>query len=253
MELAGKIALVTGGAVRVGRAIALALAREGANMAVHYGRSEDAARAVKTEIEAMARAEEGGGKGRRAEVFQANLADPRQIERLLAAVGEAFGRLDVLVNCAAVYDRTPLETLTADQWDAEFTVNARAPALCIRHALPLMAGGGAIVNITDISAEKAWPGYPAYCASKAALVALTKSAAKALAPRGIRVNSVAPGVAAWPAGVTESDPHARKVLAQVPMGRAGTPEDIAAAVVFLAKSDYITGQNLRVDGGWCTA
>ena len=239
MELTGKIALVTGGAVRVGRAIALALAREGADIALHYGRSADKAVATAGEIAVL---------GRRAEIFSADLADPAQIERLFAEVGAKFGRLDVLVNSASVYDRTPLETLTAEQWDREFAINARAPALCIRHALPLMTRGGAIVNITDIAAEKGWGGFGAYCASKAALLTFTRSAARALAGRNIRVNSVAPGVAAWPEGKSEVD--RQKVLAHVPMGRPGTPQDIASAVVFLVKSEYITAQNLRVDGGW---
>ena len=239
MDLHGKIAMVTGGAVRVGRAIALALARGGADVALHYGRSADAAGEVADAIRRL---------GRRAEAFPADLSDPAQIERLLSQVAEAFGRLDVLVNSAAVYYATPIDALTAEQWDRELAVNARAPALCVRHALPLMSAGGAIINITDASAESGRGGYVAYAASKGALLSLTRSLSKALAPRNIRVNSVAPGVAAFPASA--DDAYKAKILAGVPMRRAGTPEDIAAAVVFLATSDYITGQNLRVDGGW---
>ena len=239
MDLHGKTALVTGSARRVGRAIALALARAGADVAVHSHRSGEEAQAVAAEIEAL---------GRKAILLSADLADPAQIERMFDDLGRSWGRLDILVNSAAVYDRTPIETLTAEQWDREQAVNARAPALCIRWAIPLMPDGGTIVNITDIGAEKATPGYPAYSASKAALLALTKSAAKALAGRNIRVNSVAPGVALWPEGLPPQQQE--KVLRQVPMKRPGTPEDIAAAVLFLAQQDYITGQNLRVDGGW---
>ena len=240
MELHQKLALVTGSARRIGRAIAIELARAGADIAVHYGRSQAQARDTAEQIRRL---------GRRAELFQADLRQPEQIASLLAAVGQAFGRLDVLVNSAAIYDRTPLAELTAEQWDTQMAVNARAAALCIRHALPLMReAGGAIINITDISAEKPWPGYAAYCASKAALVALTKSAAKALAGLKIRVNAVAPGVAEWHQGATEAQKQA--VLAQVPLRRAGSAADVAAAVVFLARQDYITGQNLRVDGGW---
>ena len=167
---------------------------------------------------------------------------------MFSAVGERFGRLDVLVNNAAVFDRTPIETLTAKQWDAEMAVNARAAALCIRWAVPLMADGGAIVNITDVAAEKGWAGFPAYCASKAALLALTKSAAMALAGRNIRVNAVAPGVVQWREATTED--RKKDVLSRVPLRRAGSADDVAAAVVFLARHDYMTGQNLRVDGGW---
>jgi len=230
--------LVTGAAKRIGKAIAVGLARAGADIALHYRSSADQAHATASEIATI---------GSRVELFQADLAQAQQIERLFEAIGEKFGRLDVLVNNAAVHGRTPIDSLTPDQWDEQFAVNARAAALCIRWAIPLMADGGAIVNIVDISAEKAWGGYPAYCASKAALLALTKSAAKALAPR-IRVNAVSPGIADWPEGI--ADQVKQKVLAQVPMNRVGSPDDVAAAVVFLAQQDYVTGQNLRVDGGW---
>jgi len=239
MELDGKIALVTGAGRGLGRAIALELAGAGADVALHHRSSAEGAREAASEIAALRR---------RAEVFGADLSDPAQIAGLFAAVARAFGRLDVLVNNAGVYSRTPIDTLTAEQWDAQFAVNARAPALCIRYAAGLMPeAGGAIVNIADIAAEKAWAGYPAYCASKAAMLALTKSAAKALAPR-IRVNAVSPGAALWADGMSEE--QKRAVLAQVPMGRPGSPEDVARAVVFLARQDYITAQNLRVDGGW---
>lgn len=239
MELDGKIAMVTGGAVRLGRAVVLALARRGADIALHFGTSADQARQTADEVRAL---------GRRVEVFQGDLARPEQIAEMFNRIGRAFGRLDVLVNSAAVYHRTPIESLTAEQWDATQVVNARAPALCIRHASALMPDGGAIVNITDIAAEKSWGGYPAYCASKAALTALTKSCAKALARRNIRVNAVAPGAILWEES-TDAKTQ-RQVLAQVPMKRAGRPDDIAAAVVFLAEQDYITAQSLRVDGGW---
>ena len=241
MELQGKITLVTGGARRVGRAIAAALAGAGANIALHFGRSQADAERTADELRAA---------GVSVELFHADLADPAAIARMFAGVAERFGRLDVLVNNAAVYHRTPIDKLTAQQWDAELAINARAPALCIRHALPLLADGGAIINIADIAAEKGWPGFPAYCASKAALIALTKSTAKALAKRGIRVNSVSPGVVMWAGDQPDEDHQA--VLAQVPMGRPGSAEDVAMAVLFLLGNDYITAQNLRVDGGWQT-
>lgn len=239
MNLKGKSALVTGAAKRLGRAIALALGQAGCNVVVHHGHSPKEAAEVAAQIRAA---------GVDAWDIQADLADPAAIDRLFTQAGKLTRRLDILVNNAGVYERTPLETLTADQWDAMMILNARAPALCIRHALPLMTNGGAIINITDIAAEKAFAGYPAYCASKAALIALTRSAAKSLAGIGIRVNSVAPGVAIWQDGVDED--LRRRVLEQIPLHRAGTPEGIAEAVLFLASHDYITGQNLRVDGGW---
>ncbi|MHC4981915.1 MAG: SDR family NAD(P)-dependent oxidoreductase [Planctomycetota bacterium] len=239
MDLDGSVAMVTGAARRIGRAIALALAEAGAHVALHYRRSASDAEATAEAIRAA---------GRRAELFQADLADPTAIAAMFAAVRETFGRLDILVNNAASYARTPIETLTASQWDSQMAVNARAPALCIRHAIELMGEGGAIINIADIAAEKPFAGYPAYCASKAALVALTKAAAKALAGRNIRVNAVAPGVAVWQDDL--SDKQKREVLSQVPMQRAGSASDVGAAVVFLAQHDYITAQTLRVDGGW---
>lgn len=242
MLLNGKFAMVTGAAKRVGRAIALSLANSGADVIVHYNRSEDEARQTADMISQL---------GRRAELISADLASPEQIEAMFARIGEmqeaSNRRLDVLVNNASVYNRTPIATITADQWDCEHAVNARGPALCIRHAIPLMQPGASIVNITDISAEDPRAALPAYCASKAALLALTKSAAKALAP-DIRVNAVAPGAIMWEESISES--QKRQVLAQVPMKRTGQPEDIAAAVIFLCTNEYITAQTIRVDGGW---
>jgi NAD(P)-dependent dehydrogenase (short-subunit alcohol dehydrogenase family) len=244
MDLNGKTALVTGAAKRIGRSIALSLARAGADVIVHYNRSEDDARATAATIADI---------GRRAELIAADLVCPEQIEAMFAYIADTFGDSDrplgVLVNNASVYHRTPIASLTAEAWDRTQAVNARAAALCIRHAIPLMAPGGAIVNITDISAEDPRAALPAYCASKAALLALTKSAAKALAPE-IRVNAVAPGAIMWEDDIPEDQKH--RVLAQVPMKRTGRPEDIAAAVIFLCQNEYITAQTLRVDGGWYT-
>jgi len=242
MILEGKTALVTGAAKRVGRCIAVSLARAGADVVVHYNRSEDQARETAEMIREI---------GRRAELICADLADPDQIDAMFARVTELFSAspkpLGVLVNNASVYHHTPIAKLTADQWDREIAVNARGPALCIRHAVELMTPGSAIVNITDVSAEDARAALPAYCASKAALLAVTKSAAKALAP-DIRVNAVAPGAIMWEESISEA--QKQRVLTNVPMGRIGKPEDIAAAVIFLCQNEYITAQTIRVDGGW---
>ncbi len=240
MDLSGKVVLVTGAARRVGRAIATAFAAHGADIALHYGRSEADALAAADDIRQRT--------GRRVELFQADLKAPEAIEAMIADVAGTFGRIDVLVNNAAVYQPTPLADLTAEQWDLHMAVNARAPALCTRYASAAMPDGGCIVNVADIAAEKGWGGYPAYCASKAALLALTKSTAKALAGRNIRVNAVAPGVAQW--SPADSETARQAVLGQVPLKRPGTPDDIAQAAVFLAQNDYITAQTLRVDGGW---
>jgi pteridine reductase len=235
--------LVTGAAKRLGRSIALSLARSGADVIVHYNRSENEARETAEMIEQI---------GRRAELLCADLAQPEQIDamfaRLAALLADTPQQLGILVNNASVYHRTPLADLTADQWDREMNVNARGPALCMRYAAELMQPGAVIVNITDISAEDPRAGLPAYCASKAALLAVTKSAAKALAP-GIRVNAVAPGAILWEDDI--SDQQKQLVLDQIPMKRTGRPEDIAAAVIFLCRNEYITAQTIRVDGGWC--
>ena len=241
MKLDGRIALITGAGKRVGRTISLELARRGADIAVHYRSSDKEARATAEEVRQI---------GRRAELFRADLSQPDEIETMFGRLRETFGRLDVLVNSAGIYHHTPIETLTAAQWDTLIAVNARGPALCIRYAAELMDTDGAIVNITDIAAEKTWAGFPAYCASKAALLAVTKSSAKALAGRNIRVNAVAPGAILWQENNPEEDRRREQVLKQIPMKRVGTPEDIAAAVAFLIDNDYITAQTLRVDGGW---
>jgi NAD(P)-dependent dehydrogenase (short-subunit alcohol dehydrogenase family) len=238
MDLQGKIALVTGSSRRLGRQIALTLAGAGADLALHYFRSADQAARLAQEVHAL---------GRQARTFQADLSRPEQIEALFTAIGSAFGRLDVLVNNAAVYHATPIDALTAQQWDEEFAVNARAAALCIRHAIPLMTAGGAIVNIADVSAEKGRGDYVAYAASKAALLAVTKSCALALASRGIRVNAVSPGIVL---SREEDDELKQRMLSRIPLGRIGGPESVAQAVLFLLRNDYITAQNLRVDGGW---
>ncbi|MCK4624652.1 MAG: SDR family oxidoreductase [Phycisphaerae bacterium] len=244
MELTGKIALVTGSAKRIGKAIALALAHAGADVIIHYNRSQADAKATA----GCCRLGRSEAESHLCIPIQADLSKPEQIEAMFVAVGEKFGRLDVLVNNAAIFKRTPLETLSAEDWDSQMNLNARAPALCITHALPLMNDGGAIINITDIAAETSLAGYPAYCASKAALLALTKSAAKALADRGIRVNAVAPGAILWADDISEAEKQT--VLDNIPLKRLGCPDDIAEAVVFLIQQDYITGQTLRIDGGW---
>jgi len=178
MVLNGKLALVTGAAKRVGRCIAVSLARAGADVIVHYNRSEADANETASLIREI---------GRRAEIVQADLSQSDQIEAMMLRVAEMFGDspkpLGVLVNNASVYNRTPLAGLTTEQWDDEMAVNARGPAICISRAMPLLGPGASIVNITDVSADDPRAALPAYCASKAALEAVTISAAKALAAK----------------------------------------------------------------------
>ena len=233
-ELTGRVVLVTGAARRIGRGIALRLAREGARVLIHYGTS--AADAHRT-------AEECGGAG----LFQADLERVSEIERMFSAIREREGRLDGLVNNAARFTRFhPFDISEAD-WDFIHSVNLKATFFCSKEGAKLMmeGGGGRIVNISSLGAIRPWAMHAHYCASKAGVVHLTRSLAKAFAP-SITVNTVAPGVI--PFG--DLDDESQAMVRATPAGRAGTAEEIAGAVVyFLRASNFITGQLLAVDGG----
>lgn len=232
--LENKIVLVTGSAKRIGRGIALRLAREGARVAIHYDRSE---------AEARRTAEEARG----APIFRANLESVDQIRRLFAEVEERFGRLDGLVNNAARFTlRDPLEITEAD-WDFIHSVNLKATFFCCQAGARLMkkTGGGRIVNISSLGGIRPWAEHAHYCSSKAGVIMLTRALAKAWAPE-ITVNSVAPGVIPF----EDIDERGKRMIAATPARRGGTPDEIADAVVFFLKaSDFITGQLLAVDGG----
>jgi pteridine reductase len=234
-----KAALVTGGAARVGRAIALALARRGYDVAIGYRASAGAARATVRDLAAL---------GVRAVALRADLTDAAAARRLVAEAARRLGRLDLLVNNAAVFERTPLDTTTPAQFDRAIAVNVRGAFFCAQAAARIMRRrGGRIVNIADVGAERAWPSYIPYGISKAGVVMLTRGLAAALAPR-IQVNAVAPGVVLLPDGFPART--GRRLAARIPMGRHGRPEDVAEAVCFFASCPrYITGQVLHVDGG----
>ena len=233
-SLDGRVVLVTGAAKRIGRGIALRLAKEGARVAIHYSTSEGEARATAAECG-------------NAPLFRADLERVGEIERLFSEVRQHFGRLDGLVNNAARFARKdPLEITEAD-WDAIHSVNLKATFFCCQQAArQMLAGeGGRIVNISSLGGIRAWPDHAHYCASKAGVIHLTRALAQAWAPK-ITVNSVAPGVI--PFGVP--DERVKRLIAKTPAGRAGTADEIADAVVFfLTASDFITGQVLAVDGG----
>jgi len=230
----GQVILVTGAAKRIGRGIALRLAKEGARVAIHYSSSE---------AEARATAAECGN----APLFRADLEKVAEIERLFSDVQQHFGKLDGLVNNAARFTRKdPLE-ITESDWDFVHSVNLKATFFCCQQgAKRMLAGqGGKIVNISSLGGIRAWPDHAHYCASKAGVIHMTRALAQAWAPR-ITVNSVAPGVI--PFG--EPDERVKRLIAKTPAGRAGTADEIADAVVFfLTASDFITGQVLAVDGG----
>ena len=238
-ELAGRVALVTGGAVRLGRAIALALAEAGADVAVGYHRSSSAARETVRALEAL---------GGRAVALRADLARPREAAALVTAAARRLGRLDVLVNNAGLFARTPVARTTPAQFDRLIAVNLRAPFFCSQAAARVMGRrGGRIVNLADVGAVQAWPGYVPYGISKAGVVMLTRGLAAALAPR-IQVNAVAPGVILLPPRFPRA--RARRLTARIPMGRRGEPSEVARAVRFFATCpEYITGQVLFIDGG----
>ncbi len=233
-KLKGRVILVTGAAKRIGRGIAIRLAREGARVAIHYQTSESEARATAAEC----------GD---APIFQANLERVNEIESLFEKVEKHFGRIDGLVNNAARFTRIdPLEITEAD-WDAVHSVNLKATFFCCQQAARRMLArdGGRIVNISSLGGLRPWAHNAHYCASKAGVIMLTRALAKAFAP-SVTVNSVAPGVI--PFG--EPDPRITRLVAATPAGRAGTADEIADAVVyFLGASNFITGQVLAVDGG----
>ncbi len=233
-SLQDKVVLVTGAAKRIGRGIALRLARDGARVAIHYWTSE---------AEARATAAECGG----APLFRANLESVAEIERMFGEIERTLGRLDGLVNNAARFTRRdPLEITEAD-WDFVHSVNLKAVFFCCQNGARLMrqSGGGRIVNISSLGGLRPWADHAHYCASKAGVIMLTRALAKALAPE-ITVNSVAPGVILS----SGQEPRVEQMIAATPAGRMGTVEEVAEAVLyFLNASNFITGQVLAVDGG----
>jgi 3-oxoacyl-[acyl-carrier protein] reductase/pteridine reductase len=241
-QLNGKSALVTGGARRVGRGIALALARAGADVVLTFRNSQaEAAEAVRA-IEDL---------GRAALAVPCELRSEASVRTAVEAAVSRFGRLDIVVNNAAIFESAPLDTLTLDQWDAVFETNARGPFLVAREALPYLRAsksdeGGRIVNIGSLGGIHAWASHAHYCASKAALHSLTQAMAKAFAPE-VSVNCVAPG---WIEMDGSPASEAQHFAAKTPMRRNGSVEDVAQAVLFFAAGPhFVTGQTLAVDGG----
>lgn len=235
---ADRVALVTGAGRRVGRAIALALAARGMHVVVHYHGSAEGADETVRLVQQM---------GGTASEIHADLREVADAHTLIDRTLEVVGRLDALVNSAAVMLRTPVGETSAADWDAMFTLNVRAPYFLAQRAAPaLRASRGAIVNIADLAAYETWPAYVPHGMTKAAVVQMTRGLAHALAPE-VRVNAVAPGAVLLPDGWSDAD--AERLRATTPLRRLGTPEDVAGAVVFLIESDYITGEVIKVDGG----
>jgi len=237
-SLAGRVALVTGAAKRLGRAAALRLACEGADLAIHYRTSKDSAEAAAREIRAL---------GRGCVALPGDLRDVSQIRELFAAAVRHFGRLDILVNNAAVFAPGRLESSTEAEWDAVLDANLKSQFFCAQAAAPLLkrSGCGVIVNLASLGGLQPWPGHIPYCVSKAGVIMLTRCLAKALAPE-VRVNAVAPGTITMPGDPPEWD---AEYVQRAPLRRTGAPEDVASAVSFLIHAEFITGQILVLDGG----
>lgn len=241
-ELEGRIALVTGGAIRVGRAIALELARAGADIVVHCHSSQKEAHETAEEIRQL---------GRRAAVVQGGLSDARSADALFASADEAVGAPDILINNAGIFDKQPFGEISEGDLRQMFDVNFIGPFLCAQRAAIRMKakGRGDIVNVVDIGGTAlAWSGYAHYCSAKSALAMLTRVLAGELAPDGIRVNAVAPGAVMFPED--EDETTRQRVLSRVPAKREGSAEDVARTIRFLVGGPaYITGQIIAVDGG----
>jgi NAD(P)-dependent dehydrogenase (short-subunit alcohol dehydrogenase family) len=236
--LAGKVALVTGAAKRIGRSVALRLAEEGADVIVNYRHSKDAAEEVVAQITA---------KGRRAAAIQGDVTKRADVGALLAAVESDFGRLDILVNNAGMFFPVKFEDLTEEEWDTILDVNLKSQFLCAQVATRLLrqSGSGRIINFASLGGLLAWPAYTHYCVSKAGVIMLTRCLARALAPE-ITVNAIAPGTISFPGDAPEL---AEDFIRRAPLGRTGSPADIEEAVLFLAQSPFVTGQVIVVDGG----
>ena len=236
-----KVALITGGARRIGAEIAHCLHAEGMNIALHYWTSRDEARGLRDELNATRPAS--------VQIFEANLRDTAAIKEMVASVTDTFMRMDVLVNNASSFFATPLDALDESVYQDLLDTNLKAPLFLAQAAAPqLRKAKGCIVNIADIYGLKPLAAHAAYCAAKAGLIMLTRSMALELAP-DVRVNAVAPGAILWPeSGCDEIEQAA--VLANTPMRRTGDPADIAQTVLFLAcEAHYVTGQVIKVDGG----
>jgi NAD(P)-dependent dehydrogenase (short-subunit alcohol dehydrogenase family) len=235
--LQGRVALVTGSAKRIGRAVAVRLATEGADVVIHYNRSKPEADEAVAEIAKL---------GRKSVALQADLCSLAEIKRLFHQTDENFGRLDILVNSAANFIPAHLEDTTEKIWNTTLDTNLKAPFFCAQAAAPMLKkSGGVIINFADIGGILPWPGYIPHCASKAGVIMLTKCLAKALAPE-VRINAIAPGTITMSGDPSEWEAD---FIRRAPLRRAGTPEDVAEAVSYLVHAKFMTGQVLVLDGG----
>ena len=237
-DLRGRVALVTGAGKRLGRAVALRLASEGADLAIHYGKSESEAREVVREIEKL---------GRRSIALQADLTRVEEIQSLIAGVANEFQRLDILINSAANFLETKFGRTSEATWDASLDTNLKAPFFCAQAAAPFLtqSGHGVIINFADIGGLIGWREFLPHSISKTGVMLMTRILAKELAP-AVRVNAIAPGTITMPGDPPEWQSN---FIRRAPLARSGTPQDITDAVMFLIRAEFITGQVLVLDGG----
>ncbi len=247
-DLTGKKALVTGASRGIGRGIALALAKQGADVVVNCHSKTEEAQAVVAEIEKM---------GRQAFAIQADVSEAASVSKMFAEISNKWKKLDILVNNAGILTVHPFEAIPEEEWDRVINVNLKGQFLCSQAALKLMGPGGRIINMASVASGGVGVGssnIAHYATSKGGSVALTEAMAVELGPKGINVNAIAPGLIATDMTkfITENREQLKGMLAGVPKGRAGKPGDIGAAAAFLAsdEADYITGIVLYVDGGW---
>ncbi|NDJ52114.1 MAG: SDR family oxidoreductase [Chloroflexi bacterium] len=242
-DLRGKIAFVTGSARRVGRAIALEFAKEGCNLVIHHSSPRSADDAQDT-------AEEARALGVETMVTSGDQSKPEDVERIFGEIKDHYGRLDIMINSAAIFKRTDLLDISYEEWQQVIGINLSGPFMNTQHAARLMiegGSGGLIVNISDNSGLNAWASRPHHSISKAGVIMLTQVAALSLAQHAIRVNCVVPGPVLVPAGAGEE--VLDEIAAALPVGHIGAPLNIANACIFFAKNDFATGSILRVDGG----
>lgn len=236
LPLEGRVALVTGGAKRIGRSIVEKLASEGADIVVNYGSSQTEAESLAADVRKL---------GRRALAIPANVSKKQDVQRMFQTIEREFSRLDILVNNAGMFSAANFLDITEEQWDAIMSTNLKAQFLCAQAAAPLLkrSGRGRIINISSLGGMLPWPKFTHYCVSKAGVIMLTKCMARALAPE-ILVNSVAPGTIQFPGEAPDED-----FIRRAPLRRTGKGSEIADAVFFFATTEFVTGQILAVDGG----
>jgi pteridine reductase len=228
------LALVTGAAHRLGKSFALTLARQGFDIVLHYYAADAEAHQTKVEIESLSRT---------VTLARADLTQPSEVHTLISSLPA----LRVLVNSAAYMPHGKVDSLSIENWDASLDLNLRAPFLLAQGCAKKMTGGGLIVNVTDVGAQKAWSRYPSYTVSKAALESLTRILARALAPK-IRVNAIAPGFV-LPSDIVSPDEW-EKLIGRIPLKRPARSDEVTSALEFLLNNEYITGQTIVVDGGY---